>query len=67
MYQNGLVISMIFEPFEKYPAAQEGNLQGLYINVYPIFVPGPCSNTVGDEGREEAVKVKEEEESANLG
>lgn len=53
---------MISEALEENSPSQQRNLQSLYIDVDPVFVPCPSSETVGYEGREEAVEVEEEEE-----
>ena len=53
---------MIFEAFEENPPSQQRYLQRLNINIHPVFVPCPCSKTVGYKGRKEAVEVEEEEE-----
>jgi len=60
--QDCLVVPMISEPLEENPPSQQRYLQRLNINVDPVFVPCPCSETVGYKGRKEAVEVEEKEE-----
>lgn len=37
-------------------------MNGPHIDVYTVPVPGPCSDTVGDDGCEDPVEVEEEED-----
>jgi hypothetical protein len=42
-------------------------LQSLDVDIHPVFVPRPCSKTVGYESCEDSVEVEEEEQSSEHG
>jgi hypothetical protein len=52
---------MISQSSEKHSAAQQGNLKSTDIDVDAMSVPGPRTDSVGNNGGEGAVDVKEEE------
>ena len=55
---------MVFEAFEENSSSQQGYLQGLNVDIYPVFVPCPSSKTVGNDGCEDAIEVEQEEEGS---
>lgn len=60
--EDGLVVSMVSDSLEKDSASEQRDLQSLDVDVHAVLVPGPCSNSVGNQGGEEAIEVEEEEE-----
>jgi hypothetical protein len=53
---------MISQSSEKHSAAQQGNLKSTDIDIDAMSVPGPRTDSVGNNGGEGAVEVKEEED-----
>ena len=64
MDQDCLIVSIISEAREEDSPSQERDLKGLDIDVYAVSVPGPSSQTVGDEGRKDSIEIEEEKESS---
>lgn len=64
---DGFVVSMVADAFEKDPTGKKGDLKSLDIKVDTQRVPGVEANGIRQEGGEEAVKVKEEEEAPAKG
>ena len=50
---------MVLYALEENPSTQKRNLKRLYVNPYSKCVPGVRSDTEGDEGCEESVKIEE--------
>lgn len=59
-YRN--VMRVVPCALEENPPAQKTDLERGDVDVCSVLVPGPRSNKVGDDGREEAVEVEEEKE-----
>jgi hypothetical protein len=64
MDQNSLIVAIITEPCEEYSPTKKRNLQCRDVDVQPVSMPRPSSQTVGYEGRKDAVEVEEEEEGS---
>jgi len=62
MDQYSLIVAVVAEILEEDAAAQQGYLQRGDVDVGVEGAPGVCADAVGEEGREEAVEVEEEED-----
>jgi hypothetical protein len=57
MHQEGNVVTVVANVSEENPAAQQGDLKSLDVDVGMVGPPRVCPDTVGDDGCKQAVKV----------
>jgi hypothetical protein len=65
MYQDRLIVAMVAYILEEEPAAEQRDLERGDVDVRAKRAPCVCAYAVGDESREEAVEVEEEEDGQN--
>ena len=53
---------MVFESLEEYPPTEKRYLERLNIDIHPVSVPRPSSQTVGDESREQSIEIEQEKD-----
>ena len=61
VHQNGLIMAMIPYILEEDATSKKRYLEGLYVDVGMVVSPGVGTDSVGDECREQAIKVEEKE------
>jgi hypothetical protein len=64
--EDGLVVAVIAYVLEEDAASKQRDLEGLYIDVGMVRAPSVGPDAVGDQRREEAVEVEEEEDGPAL-
>lgn len=64
MDQDSFVHSMVSDTFEEDPPSEQRDLESMDIDIGAIIVPCIRSYTIGDEGREKAIEVEQEEQGA---
>lgn len=62
VHQHCHIVRMVPYSFEEYSSSKQTDLQRGYVDVGAVLVPCPCSDRIGDDGREEAIEVEQEEQ-----
>ena len=62
MNKQRLIVAVVSYSFEEDSSTEKGYLEGLYVDVNAVFMPGPCSKTERYNSRKESIEVEQEEE-----
>jgi hypothetical protein len=57
LHQDGLVVAVVSEAREKDAAGEQGDLEGLDVDVDSVLMPCVCPYDPGNDGRKDSVEV----------